>query len=52
MSLIYKEIQNGAVANSYMYMTNRLIKYGEIFVHFLICISKPVLIHDFSTALL
>jgi hypothetical protein len=32
--LIYKEIQNGAVAKSYM--TNGLHIYGEIFAHFLI----------------
>jgi hypothetical protein len=32
--LIYKEIQNGAVAKSYV--TNGLIMYGEIFSHFLI----------------
>ncbi len=32
--LIYKEIQNGAVAKSYM--TNGLLVYGEIFAHFLI----------------
>ncbi len=32
--LIYKEIQNGAVAKSYM--TNNLLIYGEIFAHFLI----------------
>ncbi len=32
--LIYKEIQNGAVAKSYM--TNGLLIYGEIFEHFLI----------------
>jgi hypothetical protein len=32
--LIYKEIQNGTVANSYM--TNGLLVYGEIFAHFLI----------------
>jgi hypothetical protein len=32
--LIYKEIQNGAVAKSYM--INDLIIYGEIFAHFLI----------------
>jgi hypothetical protein len=31
--LIYKEIQNGAVAKSYM--TNDLLIYGEIFAHFL-----------------
>jgi hypothetical protein len=29
-----KEIQTGAVAKSYM--TNGLLKYGEIFAHFLI----------------
>jgi hypothetical protein len=34
MFLIYKEIQNGAVAKSYM--TNSLLIYGEIFAHFLI----------------
>jgi hypothetical protein len=32
--LEYKEIQNGAVAKSYM--TNGLLIYGEIFAHFLI----------------
>ncbi len=32
--IIYKEIQNGAVAKSYM--TNGLLIYGEIFPHFLI----------------
>ncbi len=32
--LIYKEIQSGAVAKSYM--TNGLLIYGEIFAHFLI----------------
>jgi hypothetical protein len=32
--LIYKEIQKGSVAKSYM--TNDLIIYGEIFAHFLI----------------
>ena len=32
--LIYKEIQSEAVAKSYM--TNGLLIYGEIFVHFLI----------------
>jgi hypothetical protein len=32
--LIYREIQNGAVAKSYM--TNGLLIYGEIFPHFLI----------------
>jgi hypothetical protein len=32
--LIYKEIQNGAVAKSYV--TNAFLIYGEIFAHFLI----------------
>jgi hypothetical protein len=32
--LIYKEIQSGAVAKSYM--TNGLLIYGIIFAHFLI----------------
>ena len=32
--LIYKEIQSGAVAKSYM--TNGLLIYGEIFAHFFI----------------
>ena len=32
--LIHKEIQNGAVARSYI--TNGLLIYGEIFAHFLI----------------
>jgi hypothetical protein len=32
--LIYREIQSGAVAKSYM--TNGLLIYGEIFSHFLI----------------
>ncbi len=32
--LIYKEIQNGAVAKSYM--SNGLLIYGEIFANFLI----------------
>jgi hypothetical protein len=31
--IIYKEIQNEAVAKSYM--TNGLLLYGEIFEHFL-----------------
>ncbi len=31
---IYKEIQNGAVAKSYI--TNGLLIYGEIFPHFMI----------------
>jgi hypothetical protein len=48
-SLIYKEIQNGAVAKSYM--TNGLLIYGEIFAHFLIT-RKPFLIYDLATAAL
>ncbi len=32
--LVYKEIQNGAVAKSCM--TNGLLIYGKIFAHFLI----------------
>jgi hypothetical protein len=32
--LIYREIKSGAVAKSYM--TNGLLRYGEIFSHFLI----------------
>jgi hypothetical protein len=32
--LLYEEIQNGAVAKSYM--TNGLLLYGEIYWHFLI----------------
>ncbi len=31
---IYKKMQKGSVAKSYM--TNGLLKYGEIFAHFLI----------------
>jgi hypothetical protein len=34
--LIYKEIQNGAVAKSYMTNSNGFLIYGEIFAHFLI----------------
>jgi hypothetical protein len=46
---MYKEIQNGAVAKSYM--TNGLLIYGEIFAHFLInSIRKTFLIYDFATA--
>jgi hypothetical protein len=44
--LIYKEIQNGAVAKSYI---NGLIIYGKKFAHFLIY-WKPFLIYDFATA--
>ncbi len=39
--LIYSEIQNEAVAKSYM--TNGLPRYGEY-------IRKPILISDFATA--
>jgi hypothetical protein len=47
--LIYKEIQNGAVAKSYM--TNGLLINGEIFAHFPIqYIRKHFLIYDFATA--
>ncbi len=47
--LIYKEIQSGAVAKSYM--TNGLLIYGEIFARFLILyMRKPFLIYDFATA--
>ena len=45
---MYKEIQNGAVAQSYM--TNGLLIYGEIFAHFLLYFRKPFLIYDFATA--
>ncbi len=45
--LIYKEIQIGAVAKSYI--TNGLLIYGEIFAHFSY-IRKPFLIYDFATA--
>jgi hypothetical protein len=41
--LIYKDIQNGTVAKSYM--TNSLIVYGGIFAHILY-----FLIYDFATA--
>jgi len=46
---LYKEIQNEAVAKSWM--TNGLLIYGEIFAHFLIqYIRKPFFIYDFATA--
>ncbi len=41
ISFLYKEIQNGAVAKSYM--TNGLLIYGEIFAHFLIYMSLQLL---------
>ncbi len=44
---MYKEMQNGAVAKSYM--TNGPLIYGEIFAHFLI--YKETLLHiDFETS--
>jgi hypothetical protein len=45
--LRYKEIQNGAVAKSYM--TIGLLIYGEIFAHSSY-VAKPFLIYDFATA--
>jgi hypothetical protein len=45
--LIYKEIQNGAVAKPYM--TNGHLIYREIFAHFLLNFRKPYL-YDFATA--
>jgi hypothetical protein len=47
MFLIYKEIQNGAVAKSYM--TDGLLIHAEIFAHFLIY-KEALLIYDFATA--
>jgi hypothetical protein len=46
--VICKELENGAVAKSYL--TNGLLihVYGEIFAHVLI--RKPFLIYDFATA--
>jgi hypothetical protein len=47
--LMCKEIQNGAIAKSYM--TNCLLIYWEIIPHFLIyCVRKPFLIYDFAIA--
>jgi hypothetical protein len=45
--LIYKEIQNGAVAKSYI--SNSLLIYGEMFAHSSY-IRKPFLKYDFATA--
>jgi hypothetical protein len=45
--LIYREIQIGAVAKSYM--TNDLLIYGEIF-SLSSYIRKPFLIYDFANA--
>ncbi len=44
--LIYKEVETGAVSNSYM--SNGLLIYEQIFAHFLI--RKPFLIYDFAIA--
>jgi hypothetical protein len=46
--LLNKEIQNGAVAKSYV--TNGLLIYGEIFAHFLICQGSPSSYMTFPTA--
>ncbi len=47
--LIYKEIQNGAVAKSYM--TNGLLIHGEIqYLHIYSYFRKPFLKYDFATA--
>ncbi len=46
--LIYKEIQNGAVAK--LYMTNSLLIYGEIFLHILIYYEALPYTYDFATA--
>jgi hypothetical protein len=48
---MYKDIQNRAVAKSYM--TNGLLIEGEIFAHFLIqYIRRPflILVYDFASA--
>jgi hypothetical protein len=47
---IYNEIQNGAVAKSYM--TNGLLIYGYMgkYLHTSSYIRKPFLIYDFATA--
>ncbi len=47
--LIYREIQSGAVAKSYM--TNGLLIYGE-YLRISSYIRKPLLIYDFVTATL
>jgi hypothetical protein len=48
--LIYKEIQNGAVAKSYMTNGSSVLMYGEIFANILIYYRKPFLIYKFATA--
>ncbi len=45
--LIYKEIQNGAVAK--LYMTNGLLIYGK-YLRISSYIRNPFLIYDFATA--
>jgi hypothetical protein len=40
--LIYREIQSGAVAKSYSYMTNGLLIYGEIFSYFPYILGSPM----------
>jgi hypothetical protein len=45
--VVYKEIPNGSVAESYM--TNGLLIYGEI-LRISSYIRKPFLIFDFATA--
>jgi hypothetical protein len=45
--LIYREIQSGAVAKSYM--TNGILICGEIFAHFLIY-QEVLPQYDFATA--
>jgi hypothetical protein len=47
--MLYKEIQKGAVAKSYI--TNGLLIYREIFTHFLIYWEAfPYTVYDFATA--
>jgi hypothetical protein len=46
--LIYKEIQSGAVAKSYM--TNGLLIYIGKYLRISSNIRKPFLIYDFATA--
>jgi hypothetical protein len=46
--LIFKEIQKGAVAKSYM--TNGLLMYVGKYLRFSPYIRKPFLIYDFATA--
>jgi hypothetical protein len=50
MSLIYQEIQNGAVAKSCMWkgLASNIWGNAQIFPH--ICMMRPLVIHDFATA--